>query len=367
MIQTIIGQNIHNNIFFESHLRELLNDNEYIQSKALIAFATLNGVLSIGAAVGGELFHHVNKQDNSFKWIVGVDSITSADALRTLRELGNSSVGDFYLRAFESSTGLFHPKIFIFKKADGTGTVLIGSNNLTSGGLRDNIEVSVRLDELTEVELQQWEELWDLTNSKTESIKEITDDLLHTLQEIRRRDRITRRRVRRQTEVTFPVVEDMSLVDVDTTTGERRILIREVPRAGDRVHQVHFTLDIADHYFGFREEIGPRQVRLQQVQPNSSPSQVEHRRLVLSSSNRNAKVEVGGARILLDNYPENARPILVFEQIETDFFRYMLLLPGDDGFHELSSYLGTLPRGRALPYRITDINELLEIWSDYPI
>jgi hypothetical protein len=103
------------------------------------------------------------------------------------------------------------------------------------------------------------------------------------------------------------------------------------------------------------------------MQPNSFPGEVEHRRLVLSASNRNAKVEVGGARILLNNYPDNARPILVFEQIENDFFRYMLLLPGDEGFHELSSYLSTLPRGRALPYRITDINELLEIWPDYPI
>jgi hypothetical protein len=59
----------------------------------------------------------------------------------------------------------------------------------------------------------------------------------------------------------LPVVEDINLMDVDTTFEQRQILIREVPRAGDRVHQVHFTLDIAEHYFGFTEEVGLRQVR----------------------------------------------------------------------------------------------------------
>jgi len=366
MKQTIIAQGINDHVTFESHLRELLNDCNVVNSKALVAFVTLNGVLSIGAAPGGELFNHIRKDNNTFQWIIGIDSITTSDALRTLRELEGLSTGEYYVRVFESSSGIFHPKVFIFKRIDGSGTVLIGSNNLTSGGLKDNIEVAVRLDNLTADEINQWEELWESINNKKDNVKLITDELLTQLQETRRRERTNRQRVQRHP-AEETVIKDITIPEVEPLANERKILIREVPRAGDRVHQVHFTLDIAEHYFGFTEEGGSKQIRLQQLQPNSFPGEVEHRRLVLSPVNRNAKIEVGGARILLENYPDEARPILVFEQLESDFFRYMLLLPGDKGFDELSTYLATLPRRKSLPYKITDLNEMLEIWPDYPV
>lgn len=146
----------------------------------------------------------------------------------------------------------------------------------------------------------------------------------------------------------------------------RRILIRFVPRAGGRTSQVHFTREIAETYFHF--VLGrPRTIRLQRLQPGSAPGPIERRPLVYSESNRNCRIEVSGARQLGELYPASGqRPIIVFEEVEADLFRYMLLLPGDDGFAQLASHLDALPRGKALAFDITDLGTLQEIWPDYP-
>ncbi|RUT39400.1 hypothetical protein EJP82_26230 [Paenibacillus anaericanus] len=367
MIQTIIAQGIQDDVTFENHIRELLSDPTVVSAKALIAFATLNGILAIGAASSGELNNYITRNANELKWIIGIDSITTADALRTLKEIDDIHE-NVYIRAFESTSGLFHPKMFLFKRADGTGTVLVGSNNLTSGGLKINTEISVRLDGLSSLEVSNWETVWDSTNNKQSSIKIITDELLVKIQEIRKKERSARRITRNQGN-TISVIEDNDIDHVDPLINNRTILIRQVPKAGDRVHQVHFTLDIARIYFHFVNTTDTRQIRLQQLQPNSVPRPIEQRRLVLSPRNMNAKIEVGGARVLLNNYPTNGqRPILVFEEINPDFFRYMLLLPGDDGFSELNNHLSRTPvHGNALAYDILNIDNLIHIWSNYPI
>lgn len=368
MRQTIVAQGIESNIFFEDHIKELLSDQTVISSKALIAFTTLNGLLSIGAAPGGELSSYISRGTNELKWIIGIDSVTTADALKTLNELDNTHE-NVYVRAFESTLGLFHPKVFIFKKVDGTGTVLVGSNNLTSGGLKNNTEVSVRLDDLNANEITYWEQVWDETNNKQSNIKIITDDMLDTIKESRKKERNVRRRTNRNSGDQILEIENIGTDQIISNTTNNNILIRQVPKAGDRVHQVHFTLDIARDYFRFVNTAAARGIRLQQVQPNLTPGPIENRRLVLSPRNRNAKVEVGGARVLLTHYPTNGqRPILIFEELEIDFFRYLLLLPGDDGFTELNQHLQRTPvHGNALAYDITSLDSLLEMWGNYPV
>jgi len=147
----------------------------------------------------------------------------------------------------------------------------------------------------------------------------------------------------------------------------RRILIRYVPRAGKRTSQVHFTREIAENYFGF--VLGQqRTIRLQQIQPGGASSPIEIRPLVYSESNRNCRIEVAGARELGEQYPASGqRPIIVFEEIEEDLFRYLPLLPGDEGYAELAAHLDSLPRSRALASDVISLGELLQIWPDYPV
>jgi hypothetical protein len=71
------------------------------------------------------------------QFVVGIDlGITKPDALRTLQQQGAT------VMVFSEPGRLFHPKV-IYLRAEDTETLIIGSNNLTSGGISSNHEISV--------------------------------------------------------------------------------------------------------------------------------------------------------------------------------------------------------------------------------
>lgn len=52
---------------------------------------------------------------------------------------------------------LFHPKVYLFTLSDGTKKVILGSGNFTNGGLHDNIEAAVLVEESDIIEdLENW-------------------------------------------------------------------------------------------------------------------------------------------------------------------------------------------------------------------
>jgi hypothetical protein len=108
-------------------------------------------------------------------------------------------------------------------------------------------------------------------------------------------------------------------------------------------------------------------IRFRQHQPGRIPEEIEYRQLVLSEVNKNAKIEVGGARILVHEYPTGVdKPILVFKKIEPDLYEYMLVMPGEAGYLELSTFLNSLPLGRSLASCTLKYYELKYIWAGYP-
>lgn len=73
------------------------------------------------------------------EFIVGIDlGITSPDALRTLQQQGAT------VMVFSEPGRLFHPKA-IYVRSEDDETLIIGSNNLTSGGIASNHEISVAI------------------------------------------------------------------------------------------------------------------------------------------------------------------------------------------------------------------------------
>lgn len=252
---------------------------------------------------------------------------------------------------------MFHPKVYIFDRNDGSPTILVGSNNLTPGGLSENIEISVRLDDLTNEETEQWNALWRYFQQNSD-IKEIDENLLnqvtlrHRSEQYRRRRRRGRRR---------------HVVEVETPPIERQVLVRYIPYAGGRTSQVHFTRHIVEQFFHMQVRQGGS-VRLQQVQPNQSPQPIEERNLVYSVRNMNPKIELNGVKSLMGTYVRGGpRPIVILEKIDPSFYRYMLLQPRNRGYRKLARKLDTQPReGQALPSWITDLDSLLEVWGDYP-
>ena len=72
--------------------------------------------------------------------LVGLDAITNRPTLERLQELeqGNQR---FRPRVFWNDVfSLFHPKISEFTYPDGGRTLIVGSGNLTPGGLMNNLE-----------------------------------------------------------------------------------------------------------------------------------------------------------------------------------------------------------------------------------
>lgn len=100
--------------------------------------------------------------------LVGLNTATSPEALSVIHQRANVEIRYY--------TNLFHGKIYLFDNA-----ALVGSSNLTDGGMKFNREATIRLDEPDDIETIEelrtlFAELWDpapvLT---TERLKSFTD------------------------------------------------------------------------------------------------------------------------------------------------------------------------------------------------
>ena len=356
----IIDQGLGTGISFQQFLLRLLRDESFLRCTALIAFVTYDGLLRLGAESGGTLHSIFTSSSRELHWIVGADTVTTAEALVRLRDLENTSASRCSVRVLEDpSTSLFHPKVFIFERSDGSGAILIGSNNVTPGGLEDNIEAAVLIDDLSTQEMEPWRQVWQRVLGLGAVLHPITDDLISRVREERRRQRRPRRRRVRVTEDIEP----------DFVQGDPRILLRYIAGAGGRTSQVHFSRRIVEQYFGLRPADN-KTISIQMVQPGQRPGRLEaHRRLVFSQSNRNSRIEMEGVRERLPyNYPSGWYAILLVQEVEKGRYRYMTLLPTDDGYNEVDNYLGQVPRrGLSFQEDIIQLNRLLDIWPDYPV
>ncbi|MFC1942530.1 phospholipase D family protein [Chloroflexota bacterium] len=355
----IIDQGLSPGTSFQQFLLDLLRDESLVRCTALIAFVTYDGLLRLGAEQDGAL-QNIFVSDKELHWIIGADSVTTADALTALKNLEEMSGDRCSVRVLVDPTrGLFHPKLFIFERVDGSGVVLIGSNNVTPGGLENNVEVAVLLEELSNQEMESWREIWRRASSLGSVLRPITDDLIAQVREERRRQRGARRRRLRVVEENEPLL----------LQGNPRILLRYIAGAGGRTSQVHFSRRIVEEFFSLRPG-DVRTITIQMVQPGHSAGRLEvNRRLVFSETNRNPKIEMAGVRDLLpQDYPSGWYAIILIQEIERDRYRYMVLLPADSGYDEVHDYLDQIPRrGLAMQESIINLSGMLDIWSDYPV
>ena len=116
-------------------LIELLDSADYHTLNVAVAFAKNSGVLRVKDA-----FSHFRERGGSVNVYVGVDlGGTSYEALTTLRLHTDS------LNVVHSESGqTFHSKIYQFS-GEKSGLLVVGSHNLTAGGLWTNFESSVHI------------------------------------------------------------------------------------------------------------------------------------------------------------------------------------------------------------------------------
>jgi HKD family nuclease len=155
------------------------DSSKYEVFNGFVAFAAISGVRM--------LVPYIKKAQETYKQIrffIGVDNRgTSKEALE---QLINENI-ETYIFHDKRDFVTYHPKLFIFEGSKNT-RIIIGSSNLTSSGIKSNIEASIQLDFLTLTDnqgknvLSEIKEYYlDLLNLSSDRLKPLNKDLLDEL------------------------------------------------------------------------------------------------------------------------------------------------------------------------------------------
>jgi hypothetical protein len=151
--------------------------------------------------------------------------------------------------------------------------------------------------------------------------------------------------------------------------GSELVLVAQVPRAGGRRgrwHQVHFNLEVMRRFFRFDPQDEEAEGIFERVARDGTYGGSRARRLVYSAVNKNLKIEfdLPDAR----DYPDELPPLLLLLEISLRRFRYLLLLPADDGYEEMRRLNESLDSiGRGLRRSLTTLDEVELRWPECPL
>jgi len=109
--------------------------------KIAVAFVSKSGLAIIESHLEGAL-----RKKAFIEFLVGLDMrSTDPDALQSLYILSreNDNLG-LYCFASLDTEAIYHPKVYLFRKGDAV-TSIIGSSNLTEGGLKRNLEINIAM------------------------------------------------------------------------------------------------------------------------------------------------------------------------------------------------------------------------------
>lgn len=325
--------------------------------EGLFAFASRAGVDSL---IGDqEIQDYLGR--STMALLVGIDAVTDRRTLERLQEL-ELQHERLSVRVFRNPVdALFHPKVARFDYPDGRRSLIVGSGNLTPGGLRQNFEAFsvMRSGPNERLDVTSWSRF---AADHAPDIRSIDGEIL----EQAARNVLRRRRPPPAVEPepgTPPVAEPM--VPDEEPAGRDRFLVAQVPRAGDRWRQVHFNKEIIDRFFRIRHGTAQR-VYLVECRQDGTFAEQEVRPCVYSAANMNLKIEVAshhGAP-----YPDGGRPVAVFRELQVRSFAYMLLMPGEPGHDEMSALTGTLESvGPGVPRVVTDGGAVRGAWPACPL
>ena len=328
--------------------------------RGVYAFASRDGVDQL---IDDPAIHEYMGAGGEIDLLVGIDAVTNRPTLERLRELEQRNP-KFRPKVFwNGSRGLFHPKISDFVYEDGRRTLIVGSGNLTPGGLMNNFEgyTVVSVDGTENLDTSALDEFFDrhvdnIRSIEHDALERAARNLVRPIHNARRAGGIVIPRPRRG---AAPVPRP------GPVRGFARVMIAWVPAAGGRWAQVHFNADVVKDYFQITHHQTQR-VYLTQVQANGNREEVEVRPCVFSETNKNHKIEIRAARG--QAYPKGGPPILVFREHQLRTFDYMLLMPDKRGYGSLMELTRRLPSlGRGFRRVMTDTRTLAASWSDCPL
>ena len=269
-----------------------------IQGKGAYAFATKGGIEIL---LKDNVFDSLLER-GEYSLIVGIDEITNLASLEALTAI-RTERPNLTVKAFDHNNrgSLFHPKLSYFKNQDETGTLIVGSGNLTLGGLRRNREafslLSLSFDELQRIE-QYWD-AWVLQSD--ELLKDI--DSADVIRKARDNQYVRRTRIIRSDEE--PEIEDeipaegVDQIEILHQDGwqfypDNEVLIAEIPRSGDRWKQANFDIDTFQNFFGATPGDNSQRILLRNINDNLSLAEIEVRPSV-SVVSQNYRFELDAA------------------------------------------------------------------------
>ena len=329
--------------------------------RGIFAFASRDGVDHL---IKDPVIEKFMRDGGEVDLLVGIDAVTNRTTLDRLHEIEQSN--EFFRpRVFWNETrSLFHPKISVFSYAGGKRTLIVGSGNLTPGGLMTNFEnytvISAELGE--EIDVSALDEFLErhaheIRTIDNEALERAAQNIFQPIKSTRKADGVVIRRPHHQ-RMVIPGHRPKSVARFD------RILVAQVPKAGGRWAQVHFNAAVVQQYFRI-SDYGTQRVYLTQILEDGALKDIEVRPCVFSQTNKNHKIEIRAAKG--QEYPETP-PILVFREHQVRVFDYMLVFPREDGYDALVDLTQRLPTiGRGFPRVITNLSTLEGAWGDCPL
>lgn len=393
MNTTIIGQgyNLAEDTSVGKELIEQFESEIYNAFTCFVAFASYSGISALTPYI-----LRAKENGATIKIILGVDQMgTSKEALEEVLSWGVDSK----IYHTDSAT-IFHPKVYLFENRD-IFTLIVGSNNLTTRGLVQNIECSLLIKDTRDCNsvhssfYQYWKGIIDGTE---ENIYPITRELIDKLfadkvistEEVRGKlydneNDVTEELKDRK--VTFKKVEMQKLPvgfipkrlakvkRVKTTTiagtelcmtsedetlpvGEN-VLIAEIG-GGPRWKQVNFPIKIFEDFFGAQRGNNQYTIELQNIAKDGTLGEVEKRQAVTVTSN-NFRFEIRCSETN-QAYPSGEdRPIGIFVKQNNSQFLYQVLMPDDEPYLRIKDYLyreSILKRKKELKRHIVHIEAI---------
>lgn len=316
----------------------------------------------------------------TFDLVVGVDAITDTAAIAALDAAKAITPGlSACVHVPSHPRSIFHPKFAWFEKPDG-GLLVVGSGNLTAGGLRWNIE-TYSVSKLTVAEIKNIASQWsDFKKHSAECLMGTDDPKVIAILEQNTLRKKSDAKTRKKPEaipdapvgaVLAPPIDagegaEPALVDViPSVKPDTEVLVAEISGSGSRWKQANFHLDKFINFFGASMTVA-RRVYLFQVRADGTVGHQEVRPAVKVAS-ANYRFELDAASGLA--YPKEGRPIGVFVKIATRTFTYMLIMPGDDRHLILEELLqNAVPNpGRLMRQHVFSAQEVMNAWPKSPL
>jgi hypothetical protein len=279
-------------------------------------------------------------KSGTFDLVVGVDAITNPRALVAMGKRASRRNGLSARVLLHDLPILFHPKLCWFVEG-GELTLVLGSGNLTPGGLTNNFEAFTVTSygpptaAAVEAQITAWLTRWEQRLLATDA-----PEAVERAKQNSGAERSLRRPMPPEPEEAEPPPPGGDELDG---------LVAEITRNAPARTQVDIGKEQYSTFFG-GEPKRKKRIRIQHVGPGDILGEIELRPLIETQSD-NYRFEAGGRG--RRGYPADGRP-------------YRLLWPGEPGHADLEAFLTAEQGADGVRRHPTDVASLRAAWPDSP-